>query len=144
MSMSIVQQIPALTSSSLAEFVSGLVMAANKGIRIFITASLLDKLKPLFEKLGIQVKEANQIPTETYILIRHAGGIKIKIEVYENGKRVNSISTTVRAFEKALLSIIEKQKGKDEQPSFYELILPEEFKIAEAGVETEEDSDGES
>lgn len=141
--MSIVQQIPALTSSSLTDFVSGLIMAANKGIRVFISASLLDKLRPLFDKLGIQVREAATIPTDTYILIRHAGGIKIKIEVYENGKRVNSISTSIKAFEKALQSIIEKQKGKEEQPSFYELILPEEFNIA--GVEAgEEDSDGSS
>jgi len=135
--VSIVQQIPALTSSSLTDFVSGLIMAASKGMRIFITASLLDKLKPLFDKLGIQVREAETIPTDTYILIRHAGGIKIKIEVYENGNRVNSISTTVNAFKKALLSIIEKREGKDEQPSFYELIMPEEF----AGFE-EGDSDG--
>ena len=145
MSVSIVQQVPTLTSTSLAEFVSGLITAASKGIRIFISASLLEKLKPLFDKLGIEVREVNQIPVDTYILIKHVGGIRIRIEVYENGNLINSVQTTIKAFEKALLSIIERQKGDSSQPGFYELILPKEFEVSseEESVEEEEDSDEE-
>lgn len=141
MSASIVQQIPTLTSTSLAEFVSGIIMAASKGIRIFISASLLEKLKPLFDRLGIEVREVSQIPTDTYILIKHVGGIRIKIDVYENGSLVNSVSTTIKAFEKALISIIEKQRGDSSQPGFYELIFPKEFEVPSEEEEGEDDNE---
>lgn len=131
-SMSIISQIPALSATTVSDFVSGLIVAAARGVKVFISASVYNKLRPMFEELGIRVREVKgNIPADTYILIKSAGGIRIRIEVYEGGKRVNSISTTIRALEKALSEYIEKKKGGDsgEGPSFYELILPSELAI---------------
>ena len=143
MSVSLISQIPALTSTTISDFVGGLIVAATRGVKVFITASVYSKLKDLFSELGISVKEVKgSIPADTYVLIK-SSGIKVKIEVYEAGKRVNSISTTMKALEKVLREYIEKKKGGDsEGPSFYELILPKELSIEEKGG-TEEGSDGE-
>ena len=128
--MTIITQIPSLGSGNLSEFISGMIQAALKGIKILITSDVYEKLSKLFEELGITVKE---VPSDalsqldTYILIRRTGGIRVKLEVYEAGKMVNSIATTLSALERALKSMIEKQKGPKEAPRLYEVVLPRDL-----------------
>lgn len=140
MSASLVSQIPALSSNSLSDFVGGLIVAATRGIKVFISSAVYMKLKDMFEELGIQVREVQgNIPADTYILIKSAG-IKVRMDVYEGGKRVNSITTTIKALERALKEYVDKKKGGDgEGPSFYELILPKELSLEGEGEEEEGD-----
>lgn len=140
MSVSLISQIPALSSNSLQDFVGGLITAATRGVRVFISSAVYSKLKTLFNELGIQVREVQgSIPADTYILVKSAG-IKVKMEVYEGGRRVNSITTNMRALEKALKEYIEKKKGgNSESPAFFELILPKELSLE--GEEGDEEGD---
>ena len=137
-SISIISQIPALTSTSVTSFVNGLVTAAAKGVKVYISASLYNQLKDTFNELGITLREVKgEITDDTFIIVKSAG-IRIRIEVYEGGSRVNSLTTTVKAFEKALKEYIEQKKGKKSEPSFYEVILPDDMKIILEGGEDED------
>jgi len=136
MSLSLSQIIPVAQAQTmpLGDLLMKIVDAAAKGIKVYITATAYAKLKPLFDKLGIPVREVGKITDPTYVLIKVSGD-KVKIIVYENGTKLITRTTTLAAFEKALTEIIEKSKGKPVDASssgkYYEVALSEVLKALE-------------
>lgn len=121
-------QIPGITSNEPTAIVSAIVTAAAKGIRILLTAGAYERLKGVFEKLGVEIKElSGPIPYDSYILIQ-AKGTVVQIDVYDNSKLINSVRMHISKFEAALNEIIEKQKGDKEDVKVFEVVFSERLR----------------
>jgi len=144
MSVSLSQIVPItqIQSIPLNELLSKIVDAATRGFKIYVTAAAYVKLKPLFDKLGISVREVGKITDPSYVLIKVSGD-KVKIIVYENNTKLITRTTTLVTFEKVLTEIIEKAKGKPIDASssgkYYELVLSEALKKTLEIPEADED-----
>lgn len=100
-------------------FIAGVFQALARGGRVFIIAkpSLVEKLKPLLDELGIQLVELGddaKLPDDC-VVIRQEGGIRLKIEVYERGAIVKSVTTTLSVLESVLAEVKSKLKGAPSQ-----------------------------
>lgn len=121
-----------LATSNIHQFVEAMFQAAARGYRVFIDAKVYEKLSSLFEKIGVQVKEVppGSIQYSNYILIRSTGGFKVRIEVVENGKTVNTIRTTLNALQSALSKLADrvKNRARNDVPNLYEVIITDEIR----------------
>jgi hypothetical protein len=119
--------IPGLTSTNPEGVINGIITATLKGVKVYLTASALAKLKPYFDKLGVKVREATvNLESENYILLSLEGA-RIKVEIHDNGK-VHSRSFRTDVFISALERYIEKRKGANEGVKLYELLISEDLK----------------
>jgi len=135
MSLSIMQIAPSIVQTqSIHELLTAIIFAAAKGVKIYVTAEAYARLKPLFDKLGIPVKEVGKITDSSYVLIKISSD-KVKIIVYDNNAKILVRTTSLSNFEKTLTEIIEKAKGKPTDASssgkYYELALSEVLKALE-------------
>jgi len=140
--VTIISHIPSLTSASLTDVVQGIIQASMQGIRVYVSASVYKKLESLFNELGIKARPVQTpVVEDTYIIIKSAGGIRVKIEVVEAGNVVNSITTTVTALERAFKEVLEKQNGSTQSPGLFEIIVPDQLKqpLSQLSSEGEED-----
>jgi len=134
MSLSITQVVPTIAQAqSITELLTAIIFAAAKGIKVYITATAYARLKPLFDKLGIPVREVGKIADPSYVLIKVSSD-KVKIIVYDNNTKIVVRTTSLSTFEKTLTEIIEKAKGRPTDVSsgkYYELVLSEVLKALE-------------
>lgn len=119
--------IPGLASTNPESVVNGIITASMKGAKVFLTADALAKLKTYFDKLGINVKEAEaNLESEDYILLA-VDGARLRVEIHENG-RVSIKNFKLDVFISALERYIEKRKGAKEETKLYELLISEDLK----------------
>ena len=122
----ILQTVPTLQAPSVNTFVESLIIAAMKGVRIYLTKPTVEKFKPLFDQLGLSVREVQEINTEGEYILLKLVGVKIDVEIHDVSKTVTR-SFNTRSFMNALKSYIEKRKGKVSVSPLYELNIPEEL-----------------
>lgn len=138
-----ISNISDLMTQDLSSLIKGMMIASSRGIKIYMTKSVYKLLSETLKELGITAREVNEeIKEQNYILIKDVGGVKIKIDIYENGKIVNSITTSSQRLEKTLRDYLAVSKGAsndNSQPAIYEIILPKDLKI---GDEDDEDEGG--
>jgi len=139
MSLSLSQIVPVaqVQTMPVSDLLLKIIDAAHKGFKVYITSSAYSKLKPLFDKLGIIVREVGKITDSSYILIK-VSGEKVKIIIFENNTKLTVRTTTMSAFEKALIEIIERSKGRPVEASsskYYEIVFPEILKSIESSPE---------
>jgi len=131
-------QIPGLASTSPHEFVEGLIAAAMKGVKIYLTSAAYSRLKAYFDEVGIRVKEADVREDDNFIIIK-LDKFRITVELHEGGT-VETRTFSLSAFVKALKDYTEKRRGTKGASKVYELIVPEELReILSSNIE-----DGES
>lgn len=144
----VISNISDLMTQDLSSLVRGILIASARGIKVYMTKDVYKALSDTLNELGITAREVNEeIKEQNYILIKDAGGIKIKIEIYENGKIVNSVTTTSQKLEKALREYLAISKGassKGDQPQLYELILPEDLSKGLKIIGEDDKDEGES
>ena len=123
--VSVVGQIPGLLSTNANVLILSMIAASSKGVRVFATAQVVERFKPLFDELGIAVQLADSVPKEgTYIMIKLRGA-SITILVYDGGSLVNNATVAIKKFEEALVNAVTRREGKAEKPGVYELVFPE-------------------
>ena len=119
--------IPGLMSTNPEAVVNGIINASLKGIKVYLTAAALEKLKPYFDKLGVKVREATvNLESGNYILLA-LEGVRLRVEVHENGK-VHTRNFRIDVFISALERYIEKRRGAKEGVKLYELLISEDLK----------------
>jgi len=118
--------IPGLMSSNPEAVLNGIIEAALKGIKVYLTSYTVDKLKTYFDKLGIEVKEARNPESDSYILLALEGA-KLRVEIHENGKITSSKNFKLEVFISALENYIEKRKGSSEGTRLYEFKISKEL-----------------
>lgn len=128
--MSQVQLPQAVMSTNVETLVEGLVLSALRGVRIFVTSGIKEQFQEMFKELGIEFREYSGTLPDTCIVIRDSVSpqqhVRILVEVYENGKKVNFVSTTLKKFAKVLEYYIRKRRG-DVQQLYFEMIIPKDF-----------------
>ena len=113
--------------------ITTILSAAANGMPVYITASLLNKIRPYLDALGIRyVKVNGPITAENYIFMKLAG-VTVKIEVYEHGKPVKSFNIHMNTLEKALREMTNKQE-KGRGAEIYQLIIDSDIFEEIAGV----------
>lgn len=125
---------------SVVQFI--LTSVAQQKFRLFIDDKTLEKVKPLFDKLGIDVNEYNgKIPDNSIVL--KTRGRYIKITIQEGGKETTK-SIAVDKFVQILTDILKRNEKSTEQSAMYEVEIPSELieKIKNLGNDKNIDSDG--
>jgi len=121
--------IPTIGSLTPTELVSTICSLSAKGVKVYITQAVLKAFKDLFEKIGIQVREATgEIKESSYILISTASG-NIRIVVVNNGERVLDKRIPFDRFKKALEEYANKlsKTTTESMTKYYELYVPKEI-----------------
>jgi len=120
--------IPGIKANNIADLVPAIIEAGMKGIPVLVTAKVLEHIRDVLESVGIRIEEVgDKIPYDTYILIKSGGGIKIIIEVVENGELVNRVTTTVSALVSAIKALFFPAEKK-KRGMYYRIIIPPEVK----------------
>lgn len=123
--MSQIQLPQAILSTDADVLIEGIMLAAVRGINVFVTASIKESFDKLFKEFGIELKEYQGVLPDTCVLIREHQQ-RIIVEVYDGGKKVNAVSMTPKRFIKVLETYLRKRKG-DVQQLYFELIIPKDF-----------------
>jgi len=124
--------IPGIMSGNPDAFVNALFMAAARGVRIFISAAALEKLRSVLDELGVKYVRADTLPSKgSYIFIDAKDSddeSRIYIAIHDNNT-VRTRTFKLSVFIAALKRM--KQKLNISSPAettTYELLLPEDIK----------------
>ena len=115
---------------ALAEWV---VSLASRGVQIYITGTLYDKLADVFEELGIRVEPVEHPEGDEYVLLKPAG-VQVVVEYYRGGERVASRRVPLSKFVEALHALKER-RGRAEKPRILRVVIPDELLAALRGDE---------
>ena len=70
------------------------LLAAARGVKVYMTAGVYARLKELLDELGIAAREVEgEIADSDYVLIRAKGPVVV-VEIYEGGRLSASATTT--------------------------------------------------
>lgn len=120
--------IPGLSASSPEAMINGIITASMRGVKVYLTSSALNKLKPYFDKLGVKVREATvNLQTTNNFILMTLEGIRLRVEIHD-GERIVTRNFKVDKFISALERYIEKRRGASEGVKLYELLISEELK----------------
>mgnify|MGYP001772900018 CR=1 FL=1 len=127
--LAVTAEIPGLTSNDLVAVLRGVLLAASRGVKVYMEADVYERLKPLLDELGIKVREVEgEITDSTYILIGGGPGFVVNIEVYEGGRLVHTVSTNIERLRRALRELLARRAGDVEVPTHYVIEVTEEVK----------------
>ena len=73
--LAVTAEIPGLTSNDLVAVLRGVLLAASRGVKVYMEADVYERLKPLLDELGIKVREVEGATDLTYILIGGGPGV---------------------------------------------------------------------
>ena len=101
-----------------------LVALAKSGVNIFITGTLYDKLRDVFEELGVKVEPVEHPEGDEYVLMKPAG-VQVLIEYYRNGERIAMRRVQLSRLVEALRSL--RERPKPEKPRYLRVVIPDDL-----------------
>ena len=106
------------------------LLAAARGVKVYMTAGVYAKLKPLFDELGISAREVEgEITDSDYVLIRQVRGDVVAVEIYEGGRLSASATTKLGRLEELLRRLLAPARPAAARPSTYYVIeVPAELR----------------